>query len=324
MASDAVKYMPIHGGTTTAAADIKSFFSALKPKKTSTFAYAFVITFVSFTLFFAFSPSPNSSSPWFSNIFSSSTATSPASDDTSGSHFSSIFSYILPNVTSTKPTNRSSDATDPISVNSTSPLPNSNLKNGTLQAPAPENHTPIAKNGTFTSPIVNGTNPVVKNNTSSHPLLSDKSSAMKSSNHSQTTTNTNQNSEAVKRNQTTAPAPSKAAPVSDLTANSNSNSSTASTPGKQTKNDDLGSLLKQEIEKWSESLKDCEFFDGEWIKDDSYPLYKPGSCKLIDEQFNCISNGRPDKDFQKLKWKPKKCSLPRYFGWFNFFHNLIF
>uniref|UniRef100_A0A1J3G285 Uncharacterized protein n=1 Tax=Noccaea caerulescens TaxID=107243 RepID=A0A1J3G285_NOCCA len=31
MASEAVKYMPIHGGT-TAAADIKSFFSALKPQ----------------------------------------------------------------------------------------------------------------------------------------------------------------------------------------------------------------------------------------------------------------------------------------------------
>ncbi|KAL1196906.1 Protein trichome birefringence [Cardamine amara subsp. amara] len=312
MASDAVKYMPIHGGSTTATADIKSFFSSLKPKKTSTFAYAFVITFVSFTLFFAFSPSPNSSSPWFSNIFSSSSiTTSPASDDTSGSHFSSIFSYILPNVTSTKPTNRSSDATDHISVNTTSPLPNSNSKNGTLQAPPPENHTPIAKNVTFESPIVNGTNPVVKNNTSSssHPLLPDKSSAMKSSNQ----TDSDRNSEAVKRNQTTAPAPSKvAAPVSvDLKANPNS---TASSPEKQIKNGDLESSLKQEIEKWSESLKDCEFFDGKWIKDDSYPLYKPGSCKLIDEQFNCISNGRPDKDFQKLKWKPKKCSLPRLNG----------
>ena len=72
------------------------------------------------------------------------------------------------------------------------------------------------------------------------------------------------------------------------------------------------SPVKQEVEKWSESLKDCEFFDGEWIKDDTCPLYEPGSCKIVDEQFNCISNGRPDKDFQKLKWKPKTCTLPRY------------
>ncbi|KDP24643.1 hypothetical protein JCGZ_25559 [Jatropha curcas] len=60
-----------------------------------------------------------------------------------------------------------------------------------------------------------------------------------------------------------------------------------------------------------ESLVNCNFFDGEWVKDDSYPLYKPGSCSLIDEQFNCISNGRPDKDYQKYKWKPKGCTLPR-------------
>lgn len=114
----------------------------------------------------------------------------------------------------------------------------------------------------------------------------------------------------MKSNHTTAPAPSKAPVSVDLKANSNS-STASSTREKQTKNDDLVSSVKQEIEKWSESLKNCEFFDGEWIKEDSYPLYKPGSCKLIDEQFNCITNGRPDKDFQKLKWKPKKCSLPR-------------
>ncbi|KAF2307752.1 hypothetical protein GH714_031476 [Hevea brasiliensis] len=47
-----------------------------------------------------------------------------------------------------------------------------------------------------------------------------------------------------------------------------------------------------------ESLLNCDLFDGEWVRDDSYPLYKPGSCSLIDEQFNCILNGRPDKDFQ--------------------------
>ncbi|RID68077.1 hypothetical protein BRARA_C00260 [Brassica rapa] len=305
MASNAVKYMPIHGETTTtaaAAAEIRSFFSAVKPKKTSTFAYAFVITFVSFTLFFAFSPSPNSSSPWFSNIFSSSsfssstttTAAAPSSSKTAS--ISSIFSYIIPNVTSTNPTNRSSDAasntTVPVSVNSTSPSPSSSsvVKNSTSQAPPPENRTPVAKNSTFESPVVNRTKPVAKTNTS-QPLLPTKSS--------------NQPPTADE-----APSPAKAPPVSaDLT--SNSTSSAPSKPGKQTGS---VSLLEQEIEKWSESLKDCEFFDGGWIMDDTYPLYKPGSCNIIDEQFNCISNGRPDKDFQKLKWKPKKCSLPRLNG----------
>ncbi|KAG2310095.1 hypothetical protein Bca52824_021652 [Brassica carinata] len=232
MASNAVKYMPIHGGTTTttttAADEIKSFFSAVFPRKTSTFVYAFAITFVSFTLCLAFSPSPNSySPPWFSTV--------------------------------------------PVSINSTSPS-----KNSTLQAPTPENLTPVDKNVTFESPIANKTNP-------SQPLLPAKSPTGSSD---QTRTNDDV------RNQTAAPSRSETPASVDLTVNS----------------------VKQEMEKWSESLKDCEFFDGEWIKDDTYPLYEPGSCKLIDEQFDCISNGRPDKDFQKLKWKPKTCTLPRLNG----------
>ncbi|KAL0874801.1 hypothetical protein Bca101_024506 [Brassica carinata] len=87
MASNAVKYMPIHGGTTTttttAADEIKSFFSAVFPRKTSTFVYAFAITFVSFTLCLAFSPSPNSySPPWFSTVPVSINSTSPSKNST--------------------------------------------------------------------------------------------------------------------------------------------------------------------------------------------------------------------------------------------------
>lgn len=66
-----------------------------------------------------------------------------------------------------------------------------------------------------------------------------------------------------------------------------------------------------------ETLMKCDFFDGKWVKDGSYPLYKPGSCSLIDEQFNCIRNGRPDKEYQTYKWKPKGCSLPRYWKILN-------
>ncbi|KAL3841191.1 hypothetical protein ACJIZ3_025782 [Penstemon smallii] len=62
------------------------------------------------------------------------------------------------------------------------------------------------------------------------------------------------------------------------------------------------------------SLMNCDLFDGIWVKDESYPLYKPGSCSLIDEQFNCFLNGRPDNEYHKLKWKPKGCTLPRLDG----------
>ncbi|XP_058211535.1 protein trichome birefringence [Rhododendron vialii] len=63
-----------------------------------------------------------------------------------------------------------------------------------------------------------------------------------------------------------------------------------------------------------EKLTNCDLFDGEWVRDDSYPLYKPGSCSLIDEKFNCFANGRPDDAYCKLKWKPMGCSLPRLNG----------
>jgi hypothetical protein len=72
-----------------------------------------------------------------------------------------------------------------------------------------------------------------------------------------------------------------------------------------------------DVKQGIDDLVNCDFFDGKWVKDDSYPLYRPGSCSLIDEQFNCILNGRPDKDYQKYKWRPKGCTLPRYvIKWF--------
>ncbi|KAH7844682.1 hypothetical protein Vadar_030571 [Vaccinium darrowii] len=70
-------------------------------------------------------------------------------------------------------------------------------------------------------------------------------------------------------------------------------------------------LKKQGSENLVEKLTDCDLFDGEWVRDESYPLYEPGSCSIIDEQFNCFVNGRPDNDYYKLKWKPIGCSLPR-------------
>ncbi|KAL8144627.1 protein trichome birefringence-like [Apium graveolens] len=86
---------------------------------------------------------------------------------------------------------------------------------------------------------------------------------------------------------------------------------TSSLSKKQTKDN---STSKSKTQKMMEQLMNCDFFDGEWVKDDSYPLYKPGSCSLIDEQFNCFLNSRPDQEFQQYKWKPKGCSLPRLDG----------
>lgn len=56
----------------------------------------------------------------------------------------------------------------------------------------------------------------------------------------------------------------------------------------------------------------CNLYQGIWVVDNSYPLYKPLSCPFINPQFDCIKYGRPDKQYLKYSWKPDSCNLPRY------------
>ncbi|CAL9136516.1 unnamed protein product [Musa textilis] len=62
---------------------------------------------------------------------------------------------------------------------------------------------------------------------------------------------------------------------------------------------------------WIDAMKGCDIFQGRWVKDDSYPLYPEGSCPHIDEPFDCYRNGRPDRAYQKLRWLPDGCNIPR-------------
>lgn len=61
-------------------------------------------------------------------------------------------------------------------------------------------------------------------------------------------------------------------------------------------------------------MSGCDFFDGNWVKDNWYPLYKAGSCPHIDEPFDCFRNGRPDNGYEKFRWQPKGCNIPRLIG----------
>ncbi|XP_058100139.1 protein trichome birefringence-like 4 [Magnolia sinica] len=74
------------------------------------------------------------------------------------------------------------------------------------------------------------------------------------------------------------------------------------------------SLLRREIGGRFKYLMSCDIFDGNWVADYSNPQYSPGSCPFIDDAFNCIANGRSDSDFQRLRWKPKGCEIPRLDG----------
>ncbi|XP_062221836.1 protein trichome birefringence-like 1 isoform X2 [Phragmites australis] len=62
---------------------------------------------------------------------------------------------------------------------------------------------------------------------------------------------------------------------------------------------------------WTENMASCDMFYGNWVQDDSYPLYPAGSCPHVDESFNCYRNGRPDKAYQRLRWQPSGCRIPR-------------
>ncbi|KAI3444184.1 hypothetical protein Pfo_000849 [Paulownia fortunei] len=62
----------------------------------------------------------------------------------------------------------------------------------------------------------------------------------------------------------------------------------------------------------AEKLRNCDIYKGTWVKDEGYPLYRPGSCPYVDEAFDCQSNGRPDSGYLKWRWKPDECDLPRF------------
>lgn len=59
----------------------------------------------------------------------------------------------------------------------------------------------------------------------------------------------------------------------------------------------------------------CNLFEGKWIMDEKIfrPLYTEESCPYLTRQVTCLSNGRPDSLYQKWRWKPKSCEMPRSF-----------
>ncbi|KAL3569219.1 hypothetical protein D5086_029109 [Populus alba] len=208
--------------------DIKNLSSLLKTRTTVTFAYGFMLAFVAFTIFLAFSPSPNSSSPWFTNIFSSSASTSTASPD------SSIFSYLLPNNTPTTTTTPREQGHDSSSL----PSQNTTRINNTLsQSPNTKAEAKVP--------------PSVKNLTQSTVLQPHKTANSSivikepnfANNQTQTAPSSNEG-QVLKPNQTTVAVPS----TTQLAAKQSENTPTKSgpfvkkNPGDQDKGDAVKSL----------------------------------------------------------------------------------
>lgn len=74
------------------------------------------------------------------------------------------------------------------------------------------------------------------------------------------------------------------------------------------KNDGDGVMM---VKNYSSSYEECDIFNGRWVKDDTKPYYKAGSCPYIDRDFDCHLNKRPDDGYVKWKWQPFGCDIPR-------------
>lgn len=65
------------------------------------------------------------------------------------------------------------------------------------------------------------------------------------------------------------------------------------------------------VQSHHDSRRRCDFSIGKWVYDQSYPLYD-SNCPYLSAAVTCQKNGRPDSDYEKWKWKPQGCSVPRY------------
>ncbi|KAG5583374.1 hypothetical protein H5410_054001 [Solanum commersonii] len=295
--AETAKYAAINGGTLFT--DMKTQLSLPKTKRTVACAYGFVFIFIVVTTFLAFSPSPNSSSPWFTNIFSLSKEDVGTSYR---SHFSSVFSNLFPRSSKNNFEQPHLDKKGLIVEKSENYTQNDD-KGGVLENPfnsssvLSDKESSVVKNETFSEVFDDKVGILMGNQT-----FDDKVGIFKAN---QSSIEGSKSAAAV--NQT------GSRDFDDKVGIFKANQSTIekkSAPKFSSKGKSANVEKKRDVD-LVKSLLNCDFFDGNWVKDESYPLYKPGSCSLIDEQFNCFINDRPDSGYLKMKWKPNACSLPR-------------
>ena len=57
----------------------------------------------------------------------------------------------------------------------------------------------------------------------------------------------------------------------------------------------------------------CDLFSGKWIYDDvSRPLCDEERCSFMIGDYACKKYGRKEFEYQKWRWQPHHCDLPRF------------
>lgn len=74
--------------------------------------------------------------------------------------------------------------------------------------------------------------------------------------------------------------------------------------------------IQQEVEANSAGApKTCDYSVGKWVPDSSRPIYSGNECKLwLAAPFSCRLNHHPDLSFEKYRWQPEGCDLPKWSG----------
>lgn len=56
----------------------------------------------------------------------------------------------------------------------------------------------------------------------------------------------------------------------------------------------------------------CNIFEGKWVYDPKEsPLYDSAMCQFLSDTTSCRRIGRPDKEYEKWRWKTNECKIPR-------------
>jgi hypothetical protein len=89
-------------------------------------------------------------------------------------------------------------------------------------------------------------------------------------------------------------------------------SSQQDTPHLEQVDENGGGERPREQQKEQDPAGSCDLYRGRWVYDEARaPLYKEHGCGFLTEQVTCMRNGRRDDAYQKWRWQPDGCDLPR-------------